>query len=76
MAVFEIPKPAFRGAIDFSDNHLQALPVVAFGLSANRIFELLETLASWPSLTTFEVIPKKVETTGLRGINDPRLLWM
>ena len=76
MAVFEVRKPAFRGAIDVSNYRRQTVPRVAFGLAANRIFELLETLLSRCSSTAFEVIPKKIEATGLGSINDSGLFRM
>ena len=41
MAVFEVTKPALRGAIHVGDDYLQTLPIIAFGLGSNRIFRLL-----------------------------------
>src|SRR6266540_842650 len=64
MAVFEVTKPALRGAIHIRDDYLQTLPIGAFGLGSNRIFHLLQTLSARPSLPALEMISQKVEAPG------------
>ncbi len=64
MAVFEVLKPASRRAIHVGDDYLQTLPVGAFRLGSNRVFELLQTLSPRPSLPSLEVVSQKVEAPG------------
>ncbi len=72
MAVLEIAKPALRAAIHVRDDCLQTLPIGAFGIGAQRVFELLETLRTRPFLASFEMVPKKVEATTLGGVDNAR----
>jgi hypothetical protein len=76
MAVFEVTKPAFRGAIHMSDDYLQTLPISALGPGSNRIFQLLQTLSARPSLPALEMVSKKVEAPRLGGIYDSGLFRM
>lgn len=76
MAVFEICKPAFCGAIHVRNNYLQTLPIRAFGFGSNHVFELLQALSAWPFVAAFEVISQEVKATTLRGVNDAGLIWM
>src|SRR5215813_9291701 len=73
MTVLEVLKPASRRPVDVSNYFLKALPVAAFGLAANIVFKLLETLATRSFLSAFEVVPKKVEPTRFSGIDNARL---
>ena len=74
--MLEIFKPATHGAINIRNNRLHALPIIAPRLCPYRVFELAKALLSGPLHVSFKVISKKIESTLLCRIHNPRLDWM
>ena len=76
MTVFEIFKPAAQHAIDFLDDRLQAVTVIALGHNPDCILELAEALLTRPTHAAFKVVSQKIESSFLGGIDNPCLVWM
>jgi len=76
MAMFEVFKPALKGQIDIHNNCFQAATVGSFGFIPYGIFELDKAFLSGPSVSSFEVVTKKIKTAFLRCIHNVRLFRM
>ena len=74
--MFEVFKPAHQASIQRGDDPFQALPVVAFGLATDVVFEFLQTLPTRPFLALLEMVSKKVKATALGSIYDSSLFWV
>ncbi len=76
MTVFEVHKPARKGPVDSRNDYRKAKAVGALRFAANGILQLLQAFGTGPTIAALKVVPKKVETTTTRSIDNVRLLRM
>src|SRR3954470_24946170 len=73
LAMLEVLEPSSGRAIHVGDDLLQAVAVIARGLLADGVLELLQALLARQFHALLKVIAQKVEAAFLRGIHDARL---
>ena len=74
ITVFEIAKPTSESGVNVIYDCFQTIAIASFGLGAEGILELLQTLLSGPTGATLEVVTEEVKAqTANRGIDQTRL---
>ena len=77
ITVLEIAKPTSECGVDVIDDGSQTIAMVALGLGAEGILELLQTLLAGPTCATLEVVAEEVKSqTTNCGVDQTRLFRM
>ena len=76
MAMLEIVEPSPQDGIQLRDDLAQTVAVVAPSVLPYPVPEFAQALLAGPFLATLKVIPQKVESTCLAGIDYLGLLWV
>ena len=73
LAMLEVFKPSSGRAVHVAYDLLQTSTIVARGLLANGVFELILALLARPFHASLKMIAQKVKAALLRGIHNARL---
>src|ERR1051325_9539821 len=65
--VFEVPHPSTGCPVDIRHNLLHRIRSKTLCLLSDYFFELFQTLLTWPTVASLEVIAQKVEASLLTG---------